>query len=213
MRRFVSLASASVLLLGLAVVADEPKKPEPPPPPAKPNPNAQAMERLMAADTLIEYGRDSNNHSVAALVTAAEILAKTPSRPLRDMFKDNPEAQAELDKHAVKAADDANSPENLLKEAKKFAGDDEVLKALVAQAEKNVKEASASRNNIDGPVTVVDGKIGFMNKDHSLGGGRMQDISLFHIISFGIVGAGAPVGSIVLTVHLSAHGIVSHQGA
>jgi hypothetical protein len=130
--------TALVLGWGLSARANEPGKAEPAS--AKPNPNAQAVNRIAAAASLIDYGRE--HKSPIALITAAQLLHDTPTRPLRDMFKDDAKAQEELDKQTDK--DDKDAPEALLSEAKKMVSDDANVAALAAEVEKQLNEKPKS---------------------------------------------------------------------
>jgi len=151
MGRLFSLASVSVLALGVGLSAmAEDKKPEPAQPATpKVSPNADAINRMMAAHAMADYGRDKK--SAVALLAAAQVLADTPTQPFRDLFKDDPKAQAEIDKETVKPADDPDSPDNLIKDAKTLAGDDATTLALVKQVEKQIAEGK--RNLIGGAFT------------------------------------------------------------
>jgi hypothetical protein len=131
MLRIRSMAAVALLLGGLAAwsLAADPKE--------KPTKNAPSLDRLMTAYSLIDYGRQTS--SPLALISAAQILHNTPTKPIKDL---DPKFAESLGKEV-----DADTPQGLLDEAKKMTDDPKVGDLIAAMA-KEFKEKP--KNLIDG---------------------------------------------------------------
>ena len=148
MRRFASFAAAAVLTLGLGLmaVADEVKKPEAPPP-AKPNPNAQVINRLLAANELIEFrARQEIAHRADRRRPAAARHADAAAARHGQGRRQGPGRTRQANGQGRQGHAGV-----LLAEAKKMSSDDTHVVALISELEKQFKESP--RNLADGPFS------------------------------------------------------------
>lgn len=101
------------------------------------------LSAFQTAASLAKYGY--SNYSATALIEAAKIFAETKTQELEE--KGNPEnAQTVSDKEKRVSFD----PQQLLADAKKYAGKDKVVLAYAKQVEKNLK-SSSTRGAVGGP--------------------------------------------------------------
>jgi hypothetical protein len=121
--RIRSLAVVALIMGGLAAgsFAADPKD--------KPTTNAPAMARLLTAYSLIDYGRETK--SPLALISAAQVLHNTPTKPLKDL---DPKFAESLGKEVA-----ADTAQGLLDEAKGMT-DDPKVGDLIAALSKEFKE-------------------------------------------------------------------------
>jgi len=127
-----SFVAAGLIVVGLtagARAADDPKE--------KPTKNAEALNRLNTAYSLIDYGRTTK--SPLALISAAQILHSTPTKPIKDL---DPKFAETLGKEA-----EADTPQGLLDEARKMSDAPQVAAVIDAVA-KELKEKP--KNLIEG---------------------------------------------------------------
>jgi hypothetical protein len=130
-----------------AQAADTLKEPGQTPP--EPTAEVAAVEALAMARRLAEYGE--RTQSPMALVTSAQILINTPTQPLEG----EPEAQVDAAPEGQQAGAKTDTmgtrldPLQLLSQAESMAGDNEHVRALVAQLRGRAQ--SATRGATGGP--------------------------------------------------------------
>lgn len=122
--------------LSIAAFAQEEK-------PASDKKASPALSAIQTAAGLAMYGYE--NYSATALIEAAKIFAETPVQPI-----DIEGIPAEVQTVTEKATQLRLNPEELLADAKKFAGKDKVVMAYAKQVEKSIKSRS-TRGAVGGP--------------------------------------------------------------
>jgi hypothetical protein len=144
--RWTVLAALGLCLTVLPSLSAEVKTAEKPP--VKPTENSKYIAQLDTAYSLITYGKDNNDP--LAVLTAAEILYKTPTRPLALKY-DSPEAKMAAEKGLAKT-EDPNSPLKLVQYILTEMKPSAEVKALAKKLETDIKSEKKLDLN-GGPFT------------------------------------------------------------
>lgn len=121
----------------------------------KPESNRPASPEISALQTaagLAKYGYA--NYSATALVEAAKIFAETKTQPL-DVIAEHGKTETVTDKNNPVSFDS----EQLLADAKKFAGKDKTILAYIKRVEKSIASGS-TRGAVGGPKATKERVLG-----------------------------------------------------
>ena len=113
--------------------------------------SSKDVTSIQLGNQLAKFGYDTK--SAASMVEAARILSQVQTQPMKDKPVDRGAAAASTDK---KQATIDYNPMTLLADAKKYAGNDPQLLALIDQQEKAIKAQEATnRGRVGGPASEV----------------------------------------------------------